>query len=179
MFDSVSQKLRIVGYFLSNLKSLEKEVGGFAHIKREKFTEMRANLDGFFFEVISAKEFFLQNINDKYSGGLPGEDATKLDKLLASPLAENAKEQIRRIQQQISKKYTWLWSLNNYRNTVAHRRLFQRGFEAEFPPGTVKVYLFKDPNCPEEGNADTEIIPYCEGALKQMTEFLEELYLQL
>jgi len=176
MFDSVNNKLRAAQYFLEQLGELEKMAGDLAAIA--PFL-MRVNLDGFFFEIISAKDFFLQEINDNYGGGLTGNDATKLNKLLASPLTQNAKDQVRKIQRLISRKDTWLWRLNNYRNSATHRTLIGKHINAQLPARTVKVYLFLDPDESSKGHLNIEIMPYCEGALKQMTQFLEELYSQL
>lgn len=178
MFDSVSKKLEAARYFLNNLKSLAEEAGGFAHVESSKRIEADANLDGFFFELISAKDFFLQEVNKKFNSCLESKKVSE-DNLLFLNIPQNAKEQVKKIKDKLSDDSTWLWRINNYRNVATHRRLFQRGFVASSQAERVKVYLFKDPDEPEKGNSAIEIIPYCEGALKQMTEFLEELYAQL
>ena len=165
-------------YFLNNLKSLADEAGSFAHIGSSKRIEADANLDGFFFELISAKDFFLQEVNRKFNSWLKSKEVSE-GKLLSLNIPQNAKEQVEKIQVKRSDDSTWFWRINNYRNVATHRRLFQWGFVASSEAEKVKVYLFQNPGGPEKGNSDIEIIPYCEGALKQMTEFLEELYLQL
>ena len=100
---------------------------------------------------------------------------------------------------------SWLWRLNNYRNSATHQELLHlghvavaplitvdkdsfgkirqgnivmkpifKGQDMEIPPGiprvdipceSVKTFLFKDPEDSSKGNADTEVIPYCEQSL--------------
>jgi hypothetical protein len=79
MFTGVYEKLERAEYFLNNLKNLSRDAGGFPYIKKTQ--EMRANLDGFFFELISAKDFFLQGMNDHYGLGLRKQEATDIVQL--------------------------------------------------------------------------------------------------
>ncbi len=178
MFNSVSKKLRMAEYFIANLKNLADDAGGFAYISSSKRVEADANLDGFFFEIISAKEFFLQELNNKYNLHLKIKDV-KEDKLLASDMPQDAKRQVERIKNLLSDPDTWLWRINHYRNTAAHHRLFQRGFVATSGDKQVRVYLFKDPDEPEKGNSNIEVIPYCEQSLKKVANFLEDIYSKL
>ena len=232
MFISVHKKLERAGYFLNNLKTLAEDAGGFPYIKKQQ--EMRANLDGFFFEVVSAKDFFLQGINDEYGLGLSRRKATYIDKLIGKlklpkqNYVKNVLDEIKELldetklqpQQKLQDdEKSWLWRLNNYRNSATHRELLSLGHEVEYPPITVdkslfdkikkgevvtkliteeqakaippdvprvytsreniKTYLFKDPEDSSQGNTDIEVIPYCEQSLKQMREFLENLYSKL
>ena len=223
MFKGVNEKLERAGYFLNNLRALVEDAGGFPYIKRDKQQEMRANLDGFFFEIVSAKDFFLQGINDRHAAGLSKKDATKLDQLKSRLSDHNAQNVVARIEKLLSKECSWLWRLNNYRNSATHRELLHLGTEAKvnlitdnkhlfddmkeaqlegklvlrpifegqekeippevkrvvIPPENVKTYLFKDPEDPSQGNANTEVIPYCEQSLERMRDFLEELYTEL
>lgn len=219
MFAGVNEKLERAGYFLNNLKTLAQDAGGFTYIKTDKQQAMRANLDGFFFEVISAKDFFLQGINDRYGAVLPKDKATDIGQLKGWLSDANAFGAVTSIEKLLSKRDSWLWRLNNYRNAATHRELLHMGHEVEVPPievekdvfdkirqrgsvikpifagqekeippdvpkvniprENIKTYLFKDPEDPSQGNADIEVIPYCEQSLKQMTEFLEKLYSKL
>jgi hypothetical protein len=67
---------------------------------------------------------------------------------------------------------------------VTIRPIF-KGQEKEIPPDVPKVvvplksYLFKDPEEISQGNADIEVIPYCEQALDNMRDFLDKLYSKL
>jgi hypothetical protein len=185
---------------------------------------MRTNLDCFFFEVISAKDFFLQGINDSYVGLAKNEatDIRQLKKCLERNDASNALEVVKSIEKELSDKDSWLWELNNYRNSATHRELLHLGhhaktqwvvdkatfekmqqakakgtlvikprFEGEeesIPPSVPRVdvkpedfktHLLKDPEDPSQGNADVEVIPYCEQSLEKVTRFLKELYSQL
>jgi len=234
MFEEVIKKLERADWFLLNLKTLAKDAGGLAFIKQDQQQTMRANLDGFFFEIISAKDYFLQKINDKYGLGLPKMEATKTPSLMrelncrglsnAFNVVNSIKElldgrNLRPHQKLQDDDNSWLWRLNNYRNSVTHRELLHVGHVVkappitvdkdsfdkmrkgnivikpifkeqgiEIPPGvprvdipceSVKTFLFKDPENSSKGNADTEVIPYCEQSLKRMRKFLEELYSQL
>lgn len=221
MFEGVYKKLERAGYFLSNLKALEEAADGLAHVATDKQQEMRANLDGFFFEIISAKDFFLQGINNIYVH-LPKDEATRIDQLkrcLDCSGHAKALDVVKSIEKQLADRNSWLWKLNNYRNSATHRELLHLGIEAEIPPITVdkdlfdkikqgkvkikliskgeeskitpdtrkinippkniRTYLFKDPEDPNKGNADIEVIPYCEQSLETMKGFLETLYAQL
>ena len=62
MFGGVYEKLERATYFLNNLKTIADDAGGFPYVKKSQ--ELRASLDGFFFEIVSAKDFFLQGVND-------------------------------------------------------------------------------------------------------------------
>ena len=177
MFEEVNRKLERAEYFLNNLKTLASTAGGFAHIKEQQ--EMRANLDGFFFEVVSAKDFFLQGINEKYRLGLTKRAATDIGQLKQRCLDANILSVLTSIKLELDKKNTWLWKLNNYRNSATHRELLHLGHEAELPSGTVKTYLFEDPEDPSQGNAKTEVIPYCDQSLTNMRDFLGKLYSKL
>jgi len=216
MFKGVYEKLERAGYFLNNLKKFAEDAGGFPYIKERQ--EMRANLDGFFFEMISAKDFFLQGINDKYGSLLPRNKCTtnlgQLIGLLGND--NNAAKAVTRIRSLLSRENSWLWRINNYRNSATHRELLHLGHKAvidvdkmplseekinmikqgkvrvrpifsgqEIPSGVprvqvpaenVKTYLFKDPEDPQQGNADKEVIPYCEQCLRQIREFLDDLF---
>jgi len=222
MFSGVHEKLECAEYFLNNLKTLAKNAGGFPYIKEK--VQMRASLDGFFFEIISAKDFFLQGINNHYALGLKKQEATNIVKLkqcLECKGKSIVLDTILQIEIHLSDSDSWLWQLNNYRNSATHRELLHFGnvvtiptlrialndeirekiklgkyrirpiFEGEekaispdvpkvdVPRENMKTFLFKDPEDPSQGNADMEVIPYCEQSLNQMTDFLDDLYSKL
>ena len=181
MFEGVTKKLERADYCLQNLKTLASDAGGFAHIPRKKQQAMRANLDCFFFEIISAKDFFLQGINDNYAGLAKNEatDVRQLKTCLECKDARNALEVVKLIEKELSNKDSWLWKLNNYRNSATHRELLHMGYVARTATERVEVHLFKDPEDSEQGNMDTEVLPYCEQSLEEMTGFLKRLYSQL
>jgi hypothetical protein len=134
VFEGVDKKLERAAYFLSRLEALAEEAGDFAYIKRDKQQEMRANLDGFFFELISAKDMFLQGINNKYQLGLERDEATNiaaLKRCLKSKRELKALKVVVSIERNLHKKDTWLWILNNYRNSATHRDLLHIGREAK------------------------------------------------
>lgn len=126
MFKGVYEKLERAGYFLENLKYLEKDTGGLAYVKSGTNQALLANLDGFFFEIISAKDFFLQGINDRYGLDLLKEDATCIKKLkscLSDRSEEKALKVVKSVEKKLSNKNSWQWQLNNYRNSATHREL--------------------------------------------------------
>jgi len=229
MFAGVNEKLKRAEYFLNNLRAL---ADGFT--RAEKQQEMRANLDGFFFEIISAKDFFLQGINDNYGLGLPKKQATNTARLIGKLGERNLnnalnmvtsikkllnEENLRPEQKLLDDQDSWLWRLKNYRDSATHRELLHFGHKAEIgfatddrelfekirqgravikpilegqkrkiTPGVpkldvqrknIKTYLFKDPEDSSQGNADIEVIPYCEQSLTRMKEFLNKLYSDL
>jgi len=134
VFEGVNKKLGRAAYFSSRLEALANEAGGFAYIKREKQQELRANLDGFFFEIISAKDMFLQGINNKYHLGLERDEATNiaaLKRCLKCKGELKALKAVVSIESNLHKKNTWLWILNNYRNSATHRDLLPIGHEAK------------------------------------------------
>lgn len=182
MFEPVNKKLERAGYCLANLKTLALDAGGFAHIPSDKQQAMRANLDCFFFEIISAKDFFLQGINDHYGLGLQKQEATNIAQLKT---CINCKSELKAldvvvsIEKELSDRNSWLWQLNNYRNSATHRELLHMGYEASTEYKDVKTFLFKDPEDSSQGNTDVEIMPYCEQSLERMRAWLEGLYSQL
>ena len=137
MFTGVYEKLERAEYFLNNLKNLSRDAGGFPYIKKTQ--EMRANLDGFFFELISAKDFFLQGMNDHYGLGLRRQEATDIVQLrrhLETKGELKALEVVTLIEKQLRTKNTWLWQLNNYRNSATHRELLHIWNDAIFTATT-------------------------------------------
>jgi len=178
VFDAVSKKLERADYFLNNIKALAEASGGFAHVDDQH--KLRANLDAFFFELISAKDFFLQEINEKYVR-LPKDEATQIDKLkrcLSCSGHTDTLMVVELIERELSNKNSWLWRLNNYRNSATHRELLRFGHEAGLG-NCIKTHLFKDPEDPKQGNADIEVIPYCEQSLEHVRIFLGDLYSKL
>jgi len=205
MFEKVTRKIEKAEYFVQKIKT--EPIGTLA---------WRAYLEAFFFELVSAKDFFLQAINDKYGLGLKRDEATKTD-LLKQRLGDgghaDALEVVKSIEKRLSKKDSWLWKLNNYRNSATHRELLAIGYEAEIsvsedlfrklqrgeatmrpifagekkeiPPDVPRVvvpvcaYLFKDPEDRSQGNADIEVIPYCEQSLNKLRNFLGQQYSKL
>lgn len=214
MFNGVNEKIERAEYFLNCLKKLEAEFGALSAVSKERSQEMRANVDGFFFELVSAKDFFLQGINDTYHADLPRDEATNIKKLKSKLGDTSAVEVVESIEKLMSNTGSWLWKINNYRNSAIHRELAHFGFfltleegvilkaidnmkkqgakgikvttkekKKEVPPDYVtvepkeiKVYLFKDPEKPQEGCADIEVIPYLDKSIKQMRTYLHELY---
>jgi hypothetical protein len=69
---------------------------------------------------------------------------------------------------------------NKYGNLEGQRKAIPTDIRnADVPHEQIKMYLFKDPEDPQKGNADMEVIPYCEQSLEQMREFLDSLYSDL
>ena len=152
MFKGVDEKLERAGYFLNNLKTLADDAGGITRILSGKSQDMRANLDGFFFEIISAKDFFLQGIINQY--GITKVKATerkRLIKELEDHDLNDAAKVVRQIDKLLDVKNlrpeqklrddqdSWLWRLNNYRNSATHRELLRYWNIAEGPTIPVKA----------------------------------------
>jgi hypothetical protein len=232
MFEGAERKLSLAEYFLNNLRALAKEAGGFAHIRVNKKHEVIANLDGFLFELISAKDFFISGIIDLYKPQLPQnikitQKKRLIEELKARQLDEAAgvmeiidqlldRSRLNTEQKLQDDEKSWLWRLNNYRNSATHRELvhfwhvsngptieLREGEEPQFQiildPKTkaprylrridvpsdvyefkdLGTYLYKDPEDPSQGNAEVEVIPYCEQSLDKVRRLLENLYSQL
>ena len=152
MFAGVNVKLGRAGYFLNRIKILQQDISNFAIIDRPKEQEFRANLDGFFFEIISAKDFFLQGIINQY--GMPKVKATERKRLIKELEAHDlndAAKVVRQIDKLLDVKNlrpeqklrddqdSWLWRLNNYRNSATHRELLHYWNIAEGPTIPVKA----------------------------------------
>jgi hypothetical protein len=138
MFEGAERKLSLAEYFLNNLKALAKEAGGFSYIRVDKRNEMSANLDGFLFEVISAKDFFLQGVSKHY--GLQfdkKQDTPDTSQILQRLRAKddvslnNVIEVVDALHRRWTKRGRWLWRLSNYRNAATHRELIHFGHEAK------------------------------------------------
>jgi hypothetical protein len=234
MFEGVDEKLERAAYCLQNLKTLSTDSRGFAYIPREKQQAMRANLDCFFFEIISAKDFFLQGIRDAYSMTSLERHEVNEKSLIAHLPDGKARQVVTKIRDLLDvsrlrpeqkledDEESWLCRLNNYRNSATHRELLPLRYKAKIhqvvdkatfekiqqdiakgplvikprfegekksispdvprmdvKPENVKTYLLRDPEDQSQGNADMEVIPYCEQSLEKMTRFLKELHAQL
>lgn len=192
MFEGVVGKLERAEYFLQHLKDLKEEYGSLACVGLRQ-QEMRATLDGFFFEIVSAEDFFISGIIDLYKLQLPQDikvtQRKRLIKELKAQQLGDVAGVIERIDQLLDAsklrpenklqddEESWLWKLNNYRNSATHRELLRTALVPS--SGGVKTYLFKDPEDESQGNADIEVIPYCEQSLNKMKKFLEDLYSDL
>lgn len=132
MFDGADKKLERASVLLNDLKRLANSAGGFAYIPRENSQRMRAYLDAFFFELVSAKDFFLQGINEKYAG-LDRDKGTIIKKLKREIKDEQALTVVQSIENKLSKRNTWQWILNNYRNSATHRELLHLGQVVTLP----------------------------------------------
>jgi hypothetical protein len=170
MFESVIIKFGRAEYFLNQLT--KEDVG---------HQPWRANLDAFFFELVSTKEFFLQAINDKYGLGLKKDHATDF-KLLKENIKNKGQvgvlQVIGKLEKEFIDKNSWLWRLNNYRNSAMHRELLHLGYVSGVSDH-VEVHLFRDPEDSSRGNDDLEVIPYCQKSFKDLKAYLEILFNQL
>jgi len=160
LFSGVKEKLERASYFLNNLKTLADDAGGIAYIKSDKRQEMRANLDAFFFEIISAKDFFLQGINDRYVGlsRRRGTDISELKQQLSDVKAQKV---VTKIEKLLGNQRSELWTLNKYRNSATHRELLHVGLEATI---TLEKAVFN--NIQRQGKKVIKIIP--EGQEKEV-----------
>jgi len=116
---------------------------------------MRANLDCFFFEIISAKNFFLQDIRDAYSVTSLKRNEVKESNLIAHLPDGKAKQVVTRIRDLLDvnklrpeqklqdDEESWLCRLNNYRNSATHRELLPLRYDAEIHPVVDKATFEK------------------------------------
>jgi len=178
--EGFEEKLKAAEYFLNKLKELERDAG---HLSLADLFLIRVNLDGFFFEIIAAKDLFLQLINELFNAGLKNSEVNE-DKLLKSNIDQKVRDAVLKIKQLLSDKSSWLWRLNNYRNVTSHRAITvpsittidlveSKDFSGE---RSRSISLALDPDDPSKGEYFQEIIPYCEESLNKMRKFLEELY---
>ena len=177
MFDSVEAKLEAARYFMDLLKSLERESGGILASASPRI--VTALLDAFLFEVIAAKDFFLQEVNDAFGSGLPRDKVHEqaLLSLDEATLPDRARRQVRKLMGLGSRSNSWLWRLNNYRNAAAHRQIVRRRIVAIMGgPNEIRLFLDADPEDPLGVSTDKEIIQYCEESLRQMEDCLNKLY---
>ncbi len=116
---------------------------------------MRANLDCFFFEIISAKDFFLQGVYDASSVTSLERHRVNEGTLIAHLPDGKAKNVVREIhdllngsnlrpeQKSHDDQDSWLWRLNNYRNSATHRELLHMGYVAGTTLGRVECIYSK------------------------------------
>ncbi len=178
MFRSVQDKLEAADYFIDSLKYCQKEARGILASASPNI--VTALLDAFLFEVIAAKDFFLQEVNRAFRLGLSRKDVNEKTLLRNAKLTNEAKEQVGKLQGLLGNSDSWLWRLNNYRNTAAHRHVIRRKIVAIVGgPNEIRLFLDADPEDPLGKSSDKEIIPYCEESLGQMKDYLKELYSRL
>ncbi len=158
MFQAVSKKLDVAGYFLWHLKILEKEMGVTGNITILQQVEIVANLDGFLFEVISAKDFFLQGINEKFCLGIQSNKLSEDKLMTCCSIPDCAKTVVSQIKAQLRTENTWLWKLNDYRNEATHRELLQ--FHQTWEGPTVQVKPGEEPQFQIVLDPDTKVPKY-------------------
>lgn len=174
MFESIQEK----GYSLVKSKLMRAQyfLNG---LQREQLVtqEWLANLDGFLFEIISAKDFFFQSINDKYKLGLTKRTATDprlLMRCLKCKGHTQAFNVIKEINSDLEKK-TWLNRLNMYRNTATHKDIVpvlvhvNIGLEPEVK---TTVHLYKDPEKRNNDYDDIDARDYCQQSLEKISDYL-------
>ncbi len=175
MFQSVEDKLEAAKYSVDSLKYLEGQSGGV--LASANPIIVTALLDAFLFEVIAAKNFFLQEINDAFAAGLSRKDVKEQVLLCNAKLPNQAKEQVKELWRLLSDSNFWLWRLNNYRNAAAHRNIIGKKIVLILGGAKeIRLFLSADPYDPSSKPTDKEIIPYCEESLTQMKDYLQRLY---
>jgi hypothetical protein len=175
MFESVDNKLESAKYFVDSLKCLERESGGV--LASAKPYIVTALVDAFLFEVIAAKDLFLQEVNDAFGLGLSRKDVREQTLLCNAKLPDQPKEQVKELWCLLSDSNSWLWRLNNYRNAAAHRNIIKKRIVAVVG-GTKEIQLFldADPCDPLSKPMRKEIIPYCQESLTRTKDYLQKLY---
>ena len=176
MFDSVEAKLEAAGCFIDLLKSLERESGGTLASASPRI--VTALLDAFLFEVIAAKDFFLQEVNDALGLDLSRKSVSEQELVRNPQLSIEARAQVKDLLRLSSDTNSWLWRLNNYRNAAAHRNIIRKKLVAVMGTDGVRLFLDADPYDPSSEPSDKEIIPYCEGSLGQMRGYLQKMHSQ-
>jgi hypothetical protein len=155
MFEGVDRKLERAKYCLENLKTLAADSRGFAYIPREKQQAMRANLDCFFFEIISAKDFFLQGIYDACSVASLKRHQVRESVLIDRLPDGKARQVVIRIrdlsdgrdlrpeQKLQDDEDSWLWRLKKYRDSATHRELLSLWYDAKIDAVVVDKAKFE------------------------------------
>lgn len=123
--DRIAFKLFASKYHLDQLKKIEAEEGGIAIDKNRIMTEIL--LDGFFGEIIGAKDALLYLVDSKLQLGI----AVGRKKVMNNNVREAVKNDSRK--QSILSDYfrasepsNWFWQLNELRNQALHRSYLQK-----------------------------------------------------
>jgi hypothetical protein len=180
MFEGVNKKLERAQYCLQNLRTLASDAGGYAYIPREKQQAMRTNLDCFFFEIISAKDLFLQGIHDTCSMTSLKRQEVQESNLITHLPDGKAKQVVARIRSLLDgsslrteqklqdDEDSWLWRLNNYRNSATHRELLPLWHDAKIDPVVVDKAKFEKMQ-QERTKGPSVIKPKFEGEEKSIS----------
>jgi len=121
----VDEKLILAKCFLNQLKELKKKYKKLVLVDPIKLSCL---LEGFLFEVIAAKDAFLCHLNH-ITGNLLEDWQVNEKRLLREYKKQKRLNEIEIIEKIIKlkeEKNSWLWKLNSYRNTVAHRLVLKR-----------------------------------------------------
>lgn len=125
--DRIEFKLYASKYHLDQLKKIESEEGGIGIDKNRIMTEIL--LDGFFGEIIGAKDALLYLVDSKLKLGIAVGRRKVLDNNVREALKDAGKQSILSDYFQASESPNWFWQLNELRNQAMHRSYLQKVIE--------------------------------------------------
>jgi hypothetical protein len=175
-------KVNAADYHLEKLKEIESRVGGL--IGEERFSA-EVELSAFFHELIGALDSLLFEINYALELGIPDREVCRqeVNRRLKDKGIDN-KALLREVNK-IDEKDSWLWRLNNYRNSATHMDLIPKhihiALTEDVGQGVSKeefrrAYLLKDPFNPQDGFLDQDVISYCKDSLEKIIKMIEDVY---
>lgn len=168
--DVVIFKLWATEFFLDKLKGIHKKE---SILTGKSHKEARAYLDGFLFELISALDIFLQEINVAFKINLPITTFNLLKSLHKKKPNSRGLDKLWKLR---NNQNSWLYQLIEYRRHTTHRGFIGRHIYSGGDKDG-QEYLKKDPKNSKSPPADKEIIPYCEENLANMKNLIDNLYL--
>ncbi len=89
------------------------------------------------FEGVLKKIDLLEGINGYFHLDIPSKEVYGDKLIICCSLPIHAKDVVKKIKGLLSKEKTWLWQLNNYRNSATHREIPRFHYVTEGP--TVEV----------------------------------------
>ena len=118
----VDFKLAVCHIHLESLKQIDKETGSLS--SSEGTGEAEKELDEFLYQIITAKDSLLQEINEKLGLKIPIREVTL--GAINHELVRCGKSNVTNDLNQICNPQHWLWLLNEFHNHSKHRKMISR-----------------------------------------------------
>lgn len=157
-------KLAVCRIHLDRLKQIEHETGSLS--STAGIGEAEKELDEFLYQIVSAKESLLQEINEKVLASKISLDDVRLG-TVNRELYKVGKSQVTRELNQICNPQHWLWLLNDFHNHSKHRMMISRHIFVNINESSVRTKLIHPVT-------EVDIIPYCDDMLDKMTKLASD-----
>jgi hypothetical protein len=158
--DRPSLKLYTAKQHFDRLRDLHNTKGSI--VASEARLQAEIEIDEFFYQLVSAKDALLREINKKLRLGISLKDVDGGE--VNSRLKLISREHIMAEINQMNNKDNWLWLVNEFHNISKHRELIGKDIVAVVPPGKITKVALRHPETDKPMEQD--VFDYLSECLK-------------